>query len=235
MTTALPILDIQPSRPDYAQGPHSLAAVRLLRLSVTDRCNLRCIYCMPDDGVTFYDRADLLTSAEIIAVAAAAAWVGVDHFKITGGEPTVRSDLLDIIEGIANRTDGDLSMTTNGLMLDRLAHDLRSAGLQRITVSCDSLQPQRYHHITGGRYGHDGLSKMWCGIDTAVAAGFEKIKINVVVMAGINDDEAADFAQLTMDRPWTVRFIEYMPLGRSELSGIAEEAMVDNARILWRH
>ena len=220
MSVTLPILDAQPVRPDFAQGPRSLAAVKLLRLSITDRCNLRCQYCMPEEGVAFHDRADLLLPREIVAVAAAARSVGVDHFKVTGGEPTVRADLLEIIEGLAALSPADLSMTTNGTRLEHMAADLKRAGLHRLTVSLDSLRPDRFTSITGaaGSLGRHALATVLRGIDAAVAAGFEHIKLNVVVMAGVNDDEAADFARLTLDRPWTVRFIEYMPLGDSRLT-----------------
>lgn len=231
MSTLLPIYDTQPVRPAYAQGPRSLAAVRMLRLSVTDRCNLRCVYCMPDDGVTFFAQQDVLSTDQIIAVARAAAAVGINHFKVTGGEPTVRSDLLRIVEALAELGPADLSMTTNGLLLDQLAVPLRRAGLDRITVSCDSLLPDRFDRITGGRCGPEALDKVLRGLEAASRAGFSCIKLNVVVMGGINDDEVADFAKLTFDRPWTVRFIEYMPLGDSELAESFDRYAVDNAAV----
>ncbi|MCE9591780.1 MAG: GTP 3',8-cyclase MoaA [Planctomycetes bacterium] len=235
MPVALPIFDAQPVRPVFAQGPRSLSAVRLLRLSVTDRCNLRCQYCMPEDGVAFSERADLLSAGDIVAVAAAAASVGVDHFKVTGGEPTVRGDLLDIIAGVAALSPRDLSMTTNGMLLDKLAHDLRRAGLMRLTVSCDSLRADRFERIVrGGVRGLGGLPRLMRGLEAAGESGFDRIKINVVVMGGINDDEAADFARLTIDRPWTVRFIEYMPLGESTLVEDAPTFTVDNAQVRRR-
>lgn len=235
MPVVLPIFDAQPVRPVYATGPRSLSAVRLLRLSVTDRCNLRCQYCMPEDGVAFSERGDLLTTADILAVASAAVSVGVDHFKITGGEPTVRGDLLDIVSGLAALLPRDLSMTTNGMLLDKLAGDLRRAGLMRLTVSCDSLREERFERIVrGGVRGLGGLPRLLRGLEAAVDAGFDRIKINVVVMGGINDDEVADFAALTLDRPWTVRFIEYMPLGESTLIDGAAAYTVDNAEIRRR-
>lgn len=235
MPVVLPILDAKPVRPAFAQGPRSLSAVRLLRLSITDRCNLRCQYCMPEDGVAFSERSDLLSAGDILAVAGAAASVGVDHFKITGGEPTVRGDLLDIVEGLAALGPRDLSMTTNGMLLDKLAADLRRAGLMRVTVSCDSLREDRFERIVrGGVRGLGGLPRLMRGLDAAVKAGFEHIKINVVVMGGINDDEVVDFARLTLDRPWTVRFIEYMPLGDSTLTDHAPAYTVDNAEIRRR-
>jgi GTP 3',8-cyclase len=235
MSMALPILDTGPQRPSYARGPRDLAAVRLLRISVTDRCNLRCVYCMPEDGVTFYDRKDLLSADEIIAAAAAARSVGVNHFKVTGGEPTVRGDLVPIIQGLKALDPDDLSMTTNGVLLPGLAEPLRCAGLDRLTISWDSMRPDVFSRITGGRYGLDDLRR---GIDAALDAGFTKLKINVVVIGGMNDDEVANFARLTLDRPWTVRFIEYMPLGESTLlaDGLdtAKLYTVDNKRVVER-
>lgn len=236
MSFALPILDAGPQRPVYAQGPRSLDAVRLLRLSVTDRCNLRCVYCMPEDGVDFFDRHDVLSAGEILAVAAAARAVGVTHFKLTGGEPTVRRDLLDIVRGLAALAPHDLSLTTNGLMLDRLAPDLANAGLDRLTVSLDTLRPDRFTSIVGRpNYTLDDVMR---GLDAAAAAGFDRLKLNTVVIRGLNDDEVADFARLTLDRPWTVRFIEYMPLGESQLldEGLdaAQARTVDNAEVAAR-
>ncbi len=215
MTIALPILDVGPQRPSYAQGPRSLGSVRLLRLSITDRCNLRCVYCMPEDGVSFYDRKDLLDARQIVAVADAARSIGVSHFKVTGGEPTVRGDLVSIIQGLKALDPDDLSMTTNGVLLPRLAGDLKRAGLDRMTISWDSMKPQVFQALTGRR-GYS-LNDLHRGIEAAQDAGFDRLKFNVVVVGGVNDQEVVDFARLTLDRPWTVRFIEYMPLGESQL------------------
>lgn len=249
MSQALPILDDGPQRPVYAQGPRSLDAVRLLRISVTDRCNLRCVYCMPLGGVAFEDQRDLLAVDDLLAVAEAARSVGVDHFKLTGGEPTVRADLAGIVAGLKALDPADLSLTTNGLLLDRLAADLRDAGLDRITLSCDSLRPDRFERITRGRAapiayakdaGHEADSKSTLfdrfqrGLNAAADAGFRKIKLNVVVIGGVNDDEVVDFARLTMTQPWTVRFIEYMPLGESQLTDHPDAYLVDNATIMER-
>ena len=232
---ALPTLDTGPQRPSYARGPRDLGAVKLLRLSVTDRCNLRCVYCMPEDGVSFYDRKDLLSIDQIIAAAAAARSIGVNHFKVTGGEPTVRGDLVPIIDRLKALDTDDLSMTTNGVLLPGLAADLRRAGLDRLTISWDSMRPDVFSQITGGRYILDDLQR---GIDAAISAGYTRLKINVVVIGGINEQEVADFARLTLDRPWTVRFIEYMPLGESTLlaNGMdtAKLFTVDNARVVAR-
>lgn len=236
MSLALPILDPGPQRPSYAQGPRDLSAVKLLRLSITDRCNLRCVYCMPEDGVTFYDRKDLLTASQILAVARAARAIGVSHFKVTGGEPTVRGDLIEIIRGLKALDPHDLSMTTNGVLLPKLAKPLKRAGLDRLTLSWDSLRPDSFDRITGTRgYSLDDLMR---GIEAAEDAGFTRLKFNVVVVGGINDDEVADFARLTLAKPWTIRFIEYMPLGESKLlaDGLdtAKLYTVDNTAVFDR-
>jgi cyclic pyranopterin phosphate synthase len=248
MLLALPILDDTRQRPVYAQGPRSLEAVKLLRISVTDRCNLRCVYCMPAGGVAFEDQHDLLAADDFIAVAKAARSVGVDHFKVTGGEPTVRHDVVAIVYGLARLQPRDLSLTTNGLLLDRLATPLRKAGLNRITLSWDSMIPQRFDRITrGDRAGREAAGgsydKFQRGLEAALRAGFNRLKINVVVIGGINDDEVARFARLTLEYPWTVRFIEYMPLGDSVLLDDAASAaglpdgsgyLVDNAIVRQR-
>ncbi len=249
MSLALPILDIAPQRPAFAQGPRSLAAVKLLRISVTDRCNLRCVYCMPADGVAFEDRDDLLEAADFIAVARAARSVGVDHFKVTGGEPTVRADVVGIVAGLAALKPRDLSLTTNGLLLERLAQPLRDAGLDRITLSWDSMIPARFEQITRGDKvrgagseaasgvgdgSHGSYARFQRGLEAALSAGFDHLKINVVVMGGINDDEVAHFARLTLDHPWTIRFIEYMPLGDSVLTEEPAGHQVDNAIVRER-
>jgi len=242
MTLALPILQDAPQRPVYAQGPRSLAAVKLLRISVTDRCNLRCVYCMPAGGVAFESQRDLMSAEDFVAVARAARSVGVDHFKVTGGEPTVRKDVADIVAGLKALNPRDLSLTTNGLLLDRLAGELRDAGLDRLTLSCDSMIPSRFNRITRGHLAGESaaaspaaaanacaFARFERGLEAAQRAGFEKLKINVVVIGGINDDEVADFARLTLLNPWTIRFIEYMPLGDSVLVDDAEGYLVDNA------
>lgn len=235
MPLTLPILDPHPVRPAFAQGPRNLAAVKLLRLSVTDRCNLRCLYCMPDDGVGFHDTSDVLTARELITVARAARSIGVEHFKITGGEPTVRRDLLEIIRGLAALEPTDLSLTTNAMLLDRLAQPLRDAGLHRLTISLDSLRAERFDQITrGGSAAMGGLSRVLSGIEAVERAGFDQLKLNTVVMAGVNDDEVVDFARITLNKPWTVRFIEYMPLGESTLIPEAESRTLDNAIVRAR-
>lgn len=241
MSLSLPILDRTAQRPVFAQGPRSLSSVRLLRMSLTDRCNLRCVYCMPDDGVTFYDHQDLLTADDYLAVAAAARSVGVDHFKLTGGEPTLRKDLVQIVRRLKALGPADLSMTTNGIRLGqqggKLARQLREAGLDRLTVSLDAVDEATFDRVSGRR--GFTLGQVWAGIEAAEAAGFERLKINSVVIRGMNDDQAPALAALTLDRPCTVRFIEYMPLGDSALidapSGVGPERYtVDNHELRGR-
>ena len=243
MSIALPLLDPKAVRPGFAQGPRHLGAVKLLRISITDRCNFRCVYCMPDEGMRFSPTQDVLSADQIIEVARAAVGIGVTHLKITGGEPTVRQDLPAIVRGLTSLKTRDLSLTTNGMLLETLAKPLRQAGLDRLTISWDSMKPQRFARIARGaaRDGQAALGQLLRGIDAADEAGFERLKFNVVVIGGINDDEVVDFARLTMDRPFTVRFIEYMPLGDSTLldaSGNVEALgspfTVDNALVQHR-
>jgi cyclic pyranopterin phosphate synthase len=220
----LPVLESGPSRPEFARGPRDISKLQLLRISVTDRCNLRCIYCMPEDGMVFQPQEQLLDAAEFEAVARAAVDLGVRHLKITGGEPTVRRDLLEIVDRLAGLEIDDLSLTTNGLQLPRMAGPLREAGVDRVTISVDSLQPEKYRRITrGGRF--DILKQ---GLEAA-DRNFDCVKLNVVVVRGMNDDEVVDFAALTLEHDWTVRFIEYMPLGDSSLSELPESEVIVTA------
>lgn len=207
---SLPVLDTGPVRPKYARGPRSLEHLKMLRISVTDRCNLRCVYCMPEEGMVFDDRGDHLSPHAIEEVVKVAIDLGVTHIKLTGGEPTIRKDLTDIVERIANLGVKDLSMTTNALQLPRLAPSLRDAGLNRVTISLDSLHEDRYRTITRG----GSIKKLWQGVHAAEEY-FSRLKFNVVVIRGMNEDEVEDFAALTIEHPWTMRFIEYMPLGDS--------------------
>lgn len=198
----------------FDTGPRSIAAVKVLRISVTDRCNFRCVYCMPEEGVRWLPREDILHFEEIVDVVRAAIEIhGIRRFKLTGGEPTVRSGLVDLV-AMLRRIRGieDLSLTTNGMRLPELAWPLRDAGLHRVTVSIDSLQPDRFRRIT--RTGD--LVTVLRGLDAAEAAGLG-LKINCVTMRGTNDDELVEFARLSLVRQLTVRFIEYMPLGDAAL------------------
>lgn len=221
-----------PSRAPTAfdTGPRSIAAVHVLRVSITDRCNYRCVYCMPEEGVRWLPRADILRFEEIRDVVRAAMEIhGIRRFKLTGGEPTVRSGLLDLIT-MLRRIEGieDLSLTTNGQRLADLAHSLSQAGLDRVTISIDSLRPERFHRIT--RTGD--LAAVLRGLDAAEDAGLG-LKINCVTMRGTNDDELVDFARLSLVRQLTVRFIEYMPLGDAMLLSSSRDAMraVDSSEI----
>lgn len=183
--------------------------ITYLRISLTDRCNLRCVYCMPAMGAKFAPRDELLTDEEIITVVRAAAKIGFSKIRLTGGEPTIRPHVVDIVREIA-RTPGidEITMTTNGLLLGRMAHDLKAAGLDRVNVSIDTLDPERFTRITrGGK-----IEKVWAGIAAAEEAGLSPIKLNAVVVRGQNDDEVADLAALTLEHPWQMRYIEVMPL-----------------------
>lgn len=188
--------------------------VKDLRISITDRCNFRCLYCMPAEGMTWLPREELLTFEEMRTVAKVCVErFGFEGIRLTGGEPTVRAHLPVLIRMLSSLRlpDGrpvDLAMTTNGTTLSSLAHELKEAGLQRLNVSCDSLRPDRFAEITR----RDQLDKVLAGIDAAIAAGFQPMKINVVTMRGVNDDEAVDFATFGRERGVEPRFIEFMPL-----------------------
>ncbi|MEN8614608.1 GTP 3',8-cyclase MoaA [Dehalogenimonas sp. THU2] len=181
--------------------------VNYLRISVTDRCNLRCIYCS-DGEISHLGHNDILSYEEIARITRVAAEMGVTHVRLTGGEPLVRPyvanlvSLLTAIPGIE-----DISLTTNGTLLEAQAAELKAAGLKRINVSLDSLQPDRFTRITGGKNLHD----VFKGMAEAHRVGLSPVKINMVVMPGINDDEIVDFAKKARDEAWHVRFIEYMP------------------------
>jgi cyclic pyranopterin phosphate synthase len=213
----LPVVDIPiPPRPaGFDTGPRSISAVKMLRISVTDRCNYRCLYCMPEEGVKWLPKEEILSFEEIARIVRAAVDVhGITRFKLTGGEPTVRANLPELVS-LLRKIPGveELSLTTNGQRLVELADPLRQAGLDRITISIDSLNPQKFRRIT--RTGD--LYAVLAGLDRAQGAGFPSIKINCVTMRSTNDDEIVDFARLTLDRAVTVRFIEYMPLGDAAL------------------
>lgn len=231
MSIGLPIAERPDIRPDDITGPRDIRGVRTLRISVTDRCNFRCVYCMPEDKLDWAPRDELLTFEEITLVARAAVGHGIASFKITGGEPLVRHDLprlVSLLRAVPGVTE--LSMTTNGALLDQFAPALKSAGLDRITVSLDTLDAGRFHRITRGA----NIEHVWRGIRAVVAAGFRHPKVNCVAMRGVNDDEFASFAALTMDTDLTVRFIEYMPLGRTALGGEYERRFISERDIRGR-
>lgn len=182
--------------------------INYLRLSVTDRCNLRCQYCMPAEGVAAKGHCDILRYEELIRIARAAVAIGIEKVRITGGEPLVRAGIVDFLGRLA-AIDGlrHLALTTNGLLLPEMAADLHAAGVQRLNISLDSMRPDRFALITRG----GDVLKVLQGIKASLDAGFPPPKINMVVMRGINDDELFDFADLTITLGVSVRFIEYMP------------------------
>ena len=186
---------------------------RDLRISVTDRCNFRCTYCMPQEGMQWQRREDLLSFEEIERVAQIMVErFGVNAIRLTGGEPTVRAKLSILVAKLA-ALNVDLAMTTNGVTLPLLADGLRAAGLVRINISLDSLRADRFEQLTR----RNDLPRVLEGIKAALDAGFSPVKVNVVVMKGINDDEIVDFAHFGRDRGLVVRFIEFMPLDADEI------------------
>ncbi len=188
--------------------------INYLRISVTDRCNLRCIYCMPSDGVNLMFHQDILSYEEIYTVVLAATELGISKVRLTGGEPLARLGLPKLIRMLAHiDAIDDIALTTNGLLLGRYAAELKQAGLQRVNVSLDTLKQDKFELITRR---NDNLNDVLEGIEIARSVGLNPVKINVVVMAGINDDELLDFASKTIDEGWHVRFIELMlPVGVS--------------------
>lgn len=191
--------------------------IHYVRMSVTDRCNFRCTYCMPDEGVEFMPRTDLLSFEETERLARVLAQMGVDRIRLTGGEPTVRRGIIELVEGIARAKDHglrDLAMTTNGWNLAKMAKPLREVGLDRLNISIDTLRPERFLEMTK----RDALDDVLAGIDAVVGMNWLPLKLNVVVCRGLNEDEVADFVDHFADLPVTLRFIEYMPFGESRFS-----------------
>ncbi len=196
-----------------------------LRISVTDRCNFRCVYCMPLDGLRFLPNNELLSPAEIETVIRAAVAVGFRKFRFTGGEPTLRLDLPEIIERAASVPGvGQLALTTNAMLLDTLAEPLKRAGLARINVHLDSLNRETLERqMRWANFDH-----MWAGIMAAERVGLTPIKLNAVVTAGYNENDVIDLARLTFERDWHVRFIELMPLGGGECARLSVKRYVSN-------
>ena len=182
--------------------------INYLRISVTDRCNLRCIYCLPPEGIHLLSHGEVLTYEEIAGVAGLAAELGINKVRLTGGEPLVRARLSELVAMLAG-IDGidDISLTTNGVLLKQYAAELKQAGLKRVNVSLDSLNQHKFERITR----HNKLGEVILGIEAAKACGLNPVKVNMVVIRGINDDEVMDFARLTITEGWHVRFIELMP------------------------
>lgn len=183
--------------------------IEYLRLSVTDRCNLRCRYCMPEEGVADLGHGDVLRYEEMLRVVKAACRLGIRKVRVTGGEPLVRRGIVDFIGQLASLPERpEIALTTNGLMLAEHAEELKRVGLSRVNVSLDTLRPERFRELTL----RDGLDKVLAGIEAAEAVGLLPIKINVIPFAEFNADEIVDFARLTIKHPWDVRFIEFMPI-----------------------
>ncbi|HSO27337.1 MAG TPA: GTP 3',8-cyclase MoaA [Anaerolineales bacterium] len=196
-----------------------------LRISLTDHCNLRCIYCMPEE-ISFRPNSELLQDDEILTLVDLFASLGVDKIRLTGGEPTVRANIVELVRAI-RQTPGirTISMTSNGILFSRLALPLAQAGLQRVNFSLDTLDPARFRRLT--RWG--SLEQVWAGIEAAERAGLTPIKINVVAVRDYNEPDILPLAKLTLDHPWQVRFIEMMPFGGAtefqRMQGLSEQAM----------
>ncbi len=187
--------------------------INYLRLSVTDRCNMRCFYCMPKEGIVKKGHESVLSYEELQLIAEAAVELGIEKIRITGGEPLVRSGIVGFLGRLAGiRGLRHLALTTNGLLLDDMAADLYRVGVQRLNVSLDSLNPQTFSDVTRG----GELKRVLAGLDAAEKAGFPPPKINVVIMRGVNDAEILDFAEMTRRRGNSVRFIEYMPVVKED-------------------
>ena len=203
--------------------------INYLRISVTDRCNLRCRYCMPEEGIEKKDHIEMLSLEEIFEVVKVCSGLGTDKIRITGGEPLVRRGLTGLIEKIAAiESIKDIALTTNGLLLKKLAHELREAGLKRINISLDTMNGKKYEYITRGGNIKDVLE----GIDEALRVGLVPIKINTVLVKGFNEDELEDFIKLTLNENIDVRFIELMPLGQA--ASFASEHYLSNTEVLER-
>ncbi len=187
--------------------------IKYMRISITDRCNLRCKYCMPEEGIPSMGHQQIISFENIEKVVKASVKLGITKYRITGGEPLVRKGVVGLIESLSAIEGVEtLTMTTNGILLPQFADQLKTAGLDRINISLDTLNHRKYSEITRG--GH--LEDAFAGINAAMRASLKPIKINVVVMKGFNDDEIMDFVQLTYQYPYEIRFIELMPIGQND-------------------
>jgi cyclic pyranopterin phosphate synthase len=204
-------------------------SIEYLRISVTDRCNFRCVYCMPEAGLNWLPKQDILSYEEITEVVGQLSPLGLRRLRITGGEPTIRPDLVRLV-AMLRAVDGieDIALSTNGVKLPAMAADLRAAGLDRVNISADSLLPERIAQIARRSLGFEPVT----AVRAALAAGLEPVKLNVVVMRGINDDEIEAFARLSKEYAVHVRFIELMPVG--EMAHLTEEHIVPSAEVLSR-
>jgi cyclic pyranopterin phosphate synthase len=202
--------------------------ITYLRISLTDRCNLRCVYCMPEDGVQLLSHSEMLSYEEILKFVNILAGYGVNKIRITGGEPLVRKGVVNFIEKL-NNIGGikDIAMTTNGILLDKYAQDLYNAGLKRINISLDSLNNEIFSKLTRG----GNLDSVLRGIDIAKTVGFEPIKINTVLMRGDNDKELMNFINFAIKNELNLRFIEYMPIGQNISQTITSKELIDKIKI----
>ncbi|MGB9886157.1 MAG: GTP 3',8-cyclase MoaA [Moorellales bacterium] len=190
--------------------------INYLRISVTDRCNLRCRYCMPEEGVERKSHEEILRLEEIVRLLEVAVRLGLTRIRFTGGEPLVRRNFSYLVSRAAALPGvEDLALTTNGVLLAEKAEELRQAGLRRINVSLDTLNPEKFAYITRG----GDLARVWAGIEAALSLGLEPVKVNVVIFRGFNEEEVEAFAALTRERPLHVRFIELMPVGQATDDG----------------
>ncbi len=203
--------------------------ITYLRLSITDRCNLRCFYCMPQADFNWMSPEKILRFEEIVQLTRVLARMGVRKIRFTGGEPLVRKDVVKLVADV-NDLDGieEICLTTNGVLLDALAPELFQAGLRHLNISLDTLRSDRFHAITG----RDAFNQVWQGIIKSLDLGFSPIKINFVMMQGKNDDEIVDFARLAKRYPLDVRFIEFMPIGRHSKWGKEYFLSSDQAKTL---
>ncbi|WP_027355578.1 GTP 3',8-cyclase MoaA [Desulfofundulus thermocisternus] len=200
--------------------------INYLRVSVTDRCNLRCRYCMPPQGVSVVPRREILSLEEITRVVEAATEVGVKKVRLTGGEPLVRRGITELVRKLAGIPEiDDVALTTNGILLAGKAEQLKAAGLCRVNISLDTLKPERFSFITRG----GSLEAVWRGIEKSLEIGLHPVKLNAVVVRGFNDDEICDLARLSIKHPLHVRFIELMPFGTA--AGFSREGYVPAAEI----
>jgi len=219
----LPLAGVPAMRDAQGRG------ITYLRISVTDRCNFRCLYCMPADGLVWLPRAEILSYEEIAELVRQLQPLGIRRLRVSGGEPTIRPDLEVLIRHLAAIPGiEDIALSTNGFKLAALARRYRDAGLDRVNVSVDSLRPERIASIARRDLGFDPVA----AATAAERAGLSPVKLNLVVMRGINDDEVEDIARLTLDHPWHVRFIELMPVG--EMSALTWDHVVPSAEVLDR-
>jgi len=208
---------------------NSKRTINYLRLSVTDRCNLRCMYCMPEEGIEFVPHDDILSYEEMLHLVEISVQAGIRKVRLTGGEPLARKGFISFLKKLSGiRGLEEITLTTNGVLLKEFAADIKNCGVRRINISLDTLKAERFRQITG----RDHFDRVWAGIQEAERLGFSPIKINVVAMRGVNDDEILDFVRLTLEKPFHIRFIEYMPVGKN--NNWSPERFISTSEILSR-